>query len=86
MPTKTTLCAERGRLIDEQFLRGLSPAEAARLAEIDAELERRDAPKVRRLKQSMDRDFGVLARKIAVLEAKIAKNASDPAKAQSAHP
>jgi len=84
MTSRYTLHAERARLIDDKFLRGLSVQEAARLAEIDQELDRRDAPAVARLKRHTSRRRTTVAKQITALKAKIAENASDHPKAKSA--
>ena len=84
MLSKTTLLKERALLIDEQFLNGLSPAKTSRLAEIDTEIDRRDAPRVARLRRRMARERAAVDKQIAALKAKIAKNAPDRPQTKSA--
>lgn len=76
MVTKKSLCEERAHLVDAKFLGRLSAAQAARLDDIEAELDRRDAPKVARMKKQLDAEFAALDRQIADLKAKIENNAS----------
>lgn len=84
MPTKKALCTERARLIDEKFLGGLSDASVARLAQIEAELDRLDAPRVALLKKQNNAQFAAVDRQIADLQAKIVKNASGRPQAKTA--
>jgi len=84
MSSKIALLKERGLLIDEQFMSGLSAAQVARLAEIDAELERRDAPRVARLSRRLTRERDGVAKQIAALRSTITKNAPDRPQAKSA--
>jgi hypothetical protein len=84
MVSKTILCAERARLIDKKFLDGLTAAQTERLAKIDAELDRRDAPKVARMKQAQDAEFAAIDRQIAGVKAKIEKHASGRPQAKTA--
>ena len=82
--SKRALCEERGHLIDEEFLGGLTPDKAARLAEIEMELDRRDAPRLAQIKQQRDTKFAALDRQISELEAKIEKNGSSRPQAKTA--
>lgn len=84
MASKVSLLAERSVLIDAKFLHGLTSPQAARLAEIDLELERREAPKVARLNQRLDRERTAIDKQIAAFKAKIAESAPDSPKARSA--
>jgi hypothetical protein len=84
MLSKRALCEERAHLIDAKFLSGLTIAQAARLAEIEAELDRRDAPRVARMKRQRDAEFAAIDRQIAELKAKIEKNASGRPQAKTA--
>jgi hypothetical protein len=84
MTSRTILYSERGLLIDEKFLRGLTAEESARLAQIDEELDRRDGPAAARLERKMGRRRESTAKQISALKARIAKNASDHSQADSA--
>ena len=84
MVSKASLCAERSRLVDDEFLRGLSESEAARLTAIDQELDRREAPAVASLERRMKRELSVTNKQISALKAKIAKNGPDRPQAKSA--
>ena len=84
MKHKSALCAERGRLIDEQFLGRLTPAGAERLAKIEQELDRLDAPRVALLKKQRDAEFSAIDLQISQAKAQIEKNASDRPQAKTA--
>ena len=71
MRSKQSLCEERGRLVDEQFRGTLLPSGSARIVEIDAELDRRDAPRLAQLKERDDAKLAEMDRQLAELEAKI---------------
>jgi hypothetical protein len=76
MVSKKALCEERAHLIDAKFLGRLTVAQGQRLAEIETELDRRDAPRLARMKKQRDAEFAAVDRQIADLKAKIEKNAS----------
>ena len=84
MRSDNSLYLERARLIDEKFLGQLTAEQALRLAWIDEELDRRDAPRAARLKQRRDAEFAAIDRQLSELEAKIEKNAPDRPQAKTA--
>lgn len=84
MASKKALCAERARLIDEKYRDGLTQGSALRLEQIDAELDRLDAPRVTRLKRQTDQEFGKIDQQIVDLTAKIEKHGSGRPQAKTA--
>ena len=85
MRSDNSLYLERARLIDEKFLGQLTAEQALRLAWIDDELDRHDAPRAEaRLKQRRDAEFATIDRQLSELEAKIEKNAPDRPQAKTA--
>ena len=57
--------------MDEKFRGTLLPSGSARIVEIDAELDRRDAPRLAQLKERDDAKLAEMDRQLAELEAKI---------------
>ena len=78
MRSKKSLCDERAHLINEKFLGTLTAIGAQRILEIEAEIDRLDAPRLAKVKEQDAADLAAMDRQLADLEAKInkAKNAS----------
>ncbi len=77
MVSKRALAKEHGKLVDEKFLRGLSTAQAERLAEIEQELDRLEAPRVEASRKEREAEFSTIDGRIAEIKATIEKRATD---------
>lgn len=80
---KESIYDERARLIDAKFLGELSAEGSARLAEIEAELDRRDAPKVAAARKRRAAEFEAIKQEQSDLKAKIKIDNNAPRRPQA---